>query len=217
MGLVACEDANLIVERAKAIGILFRWAVEDRPKLAYPQRNAMLLGKLCSFGIEEAALLLSPIPQLGATCRSRPGMDLAGVLAGSEARHSVVMRAVDEVIVKGFVEAGELLCVVIAFEEDDVPGIYLADLSYKPPIEGVDAFIIGLVIGIDIPRVVAVTIVRTRLVEHVVASHYRPVLVAPRKLLPQGDEAILIVRNFPKETDARCVVRVPMDVLPALS
>jgi hypothetical protein len=61
-------------------------------------------------------------------------------------------------------------------------GIDLANLRYKPPIDGIHAVPIGLVIGINIPRIVAKMIVRTGLVQHIIASHHRPVLIAPRKL-----------------------------------
>ena len=56
----------------------------------------------------------------------------------------------------------------------------------------------------------------TRLVQHIVAGDDSPVLVAPRKLLPKGNEAILIERNLPEKADARCVVRMPVDILPPL-
>src|SRR5580704_9962952 len=176
----------------------------------------MLLGKLRPSSIEKVALLFCPIPNLRAVRRSGSRMDGARVLARSEPRHTVVMRAEGEVVVKRLLKSRKLFSVVIAFKEDDVSGIDLADFGYYAPIDGIHAVEIRLVVGINVPRIIAQVVVRTRLIEYIVAGHYTPVPIAPRKLLPKCDEAILIGRNFPKQADARRVVRMPVDILPSL-
>ena len=97
-----------------------------------------------------------------------------------------------------------------------MPGIDLANLCNQAPVDGIHAVKIGPVIGTHVPWIVAHGVVRARLVEHVVAGDDGLVLVAPRKLLPKGNEAILIERNIPEKADARCVVRMPVDILPPL-
>jgi hypothetical protein len=69
------------------------------------------------------------------------------------------MRAVGEVVVKGLIKPRELLGVVIAFKKDDVPRIDFANLRDKPPVEGIHAAPVGLEVRIDVPRIVAETIV----------------------------------------------------------
>src|SRR6185437_9467524 len=101
---VAFKDANLIVQGAKPIGVLLGRSVIDRPELAYPQRNVMLLRKLRALGIEEEALLFCQVPHLGTACRA--GRIGSRILAGAEARYRVVMRAVGEVIVEGLLKTG---------------------------------------------------------------------------------------------------------------
>src|SRR5579863_7255812 len=126
------------------------------------------------------------------------------------------MRAVGKVIVERLVQSQELLGVVIAFKEDDVAGIDLANFRYHPPEHRIHPVPARLVVRTDIPGIVTDLIVRTRLVEDVVSGNHWPVRIAACELLPKRNIAILITRKRPKETDARCVVGMPMDVLPPL-
>ena len=142
--LVSFKDANLIVQGAKPIGILVGRPVINGPKLAHPQRDIVLLGEFRPFSFEEVALLSVQVPRLRAIRRGGSGMNLAGVSTRPEPWCSVVMRTVDKVVVKGLFESRELLCLVIPFKEDDVPGIDLANLIYKPPIKGIHALPVRL-------------------------------------------------------------------------
>src|SRR5581483_2834575 len=103
-----------------------------------------------------------------------------------------------------------------ALEKYDVPRIDLADIRDDSPEHGIDAVPACLVVGTDIPGIIADLVVRTRFVEDVVSGDHCAVRITTRELLPKSNITILVGRDGPKETDARCVVRMPMDVLPAL-
>src|SRR5579863_3825167 len=135
-------------------------------------------------------------------------MDGTGVGAGAESGDRVVVRAVSEIVIEGRVKTPEGLRVVVTFEEDDVLRIDLANLRYQPPINGIHSLEIGLVILVDVPRIITDFVVGARLVQYVVAGNHRAIGIAPREFLPKGNIAILVGRAFPEQADTRSIVRV---------
>ncbi len=135
-------------------------------------------------------------------------------LARVVGRAGVVVTAVHQVIGERSVHLFEARREQVAFQEDDVIRIDLADGADNPAVDAVESIPIAAVIFVGVEATSRG--VADRLVHDVVTGDGGVALVAPGELLPEGDEAVLEVRVLPEVGVAAGVVAVPVRVLPAL-
>ena len=125
------------------------------------------------------------------------------------------MAAVNQILLKGSVEAGKIPGIIVTLQEKDMPFIHLPYSPCNFTVQPVDGIPVRLVEFIKVICMFAGGRACGRFIHNVISGHHAPVPVPIGKYLPERNDSFLEMAVFPQHDRPPLVIAVPVAVLPA--